>query len=138
MKAKYKELSDLAFKFQKEGRLEEALDIYNTLININPEDVNILNLLGMLYLEKKEYELAINYLSKAAVLNSTSYVVSNLAKAYYLNKQYLQAIDLYHKALEIEENDRTDMETVFLREMNKLSENDRRLVFELMRRLNEK
>ena len=40
--------------------------------------------------------------------------------------------------LEIEENDRTDMETVFLREMNKLSENDRRLVFELMRRLNEK
>ena len=105
MKAKYKELSDLAFKFQKEGRLEEALDIYNTLIRINPEDVNILNLLGMLYLEKKEYELAINYLSKAVVLNSTSYVVSNLAKAYYLNKQYQQAIDLYHKALEIEEND---------------------------------
>ena len=105
MKAKYKELSDLAFSLQKQNKLDEALQIYQNLLKTNPEDVNVLNLTGMIYMSKRNYEESINFLSKAAVLNPTAYIVSNLAKAYYLNKQYENSIELYHKAISIEPSD---------------------------------
>ena len=55
MKAKYKELSDIAYNLQKQNKLDEALEIYNLLLKMNSEDVNVLNLVGMLYMAKKQY-----------------------------------------------------------------------------------
>lgn len=105
MKAKYKELSDIAYNLQKQNKLDEALEIYNLLLKMNSEDVNVLNLVGMLYMAKKQYSESINYLSKAVVLNKSAYILSNLGKAYYLNEQYAESIDLYLQALQVEEND---------------------------------
>lgn len=105
MNAKYKELFDLAYEYQKKDNIEKAEEIYLALLSVNAEDFNVLNLLGMLYLSKKDYEKAILYISKAVVLNKSAYFLSNLAKSYFLNKQYDKSVELYFKALEVEEND---------------------------------
>ena len=50
MNSQYKELSDKAFYYHQRGELEKALSIYNALLKIEPDDANILNLTGLIYL----------------------------------------------------------------------------------------
>ena len=88
MISKYKELSDLAFKFHSSNQLEKAEELYKQLLVMQPDDVNVLNLLGMLYISLKKINLAIEFLSKAFILKKSSYVAANLAKAYYINSEY--------------------------------------------------
>lgn len=105
MNLHYKELSDRAFHYHSNNKLKEAEEIYKQLLNINPDDLNILNLLGLLYLAKNKPADAICYLSKAFILKKTPYIVSNLAKAYYMNDEPLNAIKLYKMALSSGETD---------------------------------
>lgn len=105
MNLHYKELSDRAFYYHSNNKLDEAENIYKQLLNINPDDINILNLLGLLYLAKNKAQDAITYLSKAFILKKTPYIVSNLAKAYYMNDEPLNAIKLYKMALSSGETD---------------------------------
>ncbi len=105
MNFQYKELSDLAFKYHSNNNFEKAEELYNKLLEINPADVNILNLSGLLCLAVNRYTEAINYLSKAFILKKTSYIASNLAKAYYMNSEYKKAIKIYNQALELGETD---------------------------------
>lgn len=105
MISKYKELSDLAFKFHSSNQLEKAEELYKQLLVMQPDDVNVLNLLGMLYISLKKNNLAIEFLSKAFILKKSSYVAANLAKAYYINSEYNNAISIYNKALEYGETD---------------------------------
>ena len=48
MNAKYKQLFDLAFSMHSENKFNEAKLIYEKLLEINPDDVNVLNLYGVL------------------------------------------------------------------------------------------
>lgn len=105
MNLHYKQLSDRAFFYHSKNKLNEAEEIYKQLLNINPDDLNILNLLGLLYLAKNKPSEAICYLSKAFILKKTPYIVSNLAKAYYMNDEPLNAIKLYKMALSSGETD---------------------------------
>lgn len=107
MKFNYKQLSDTAYILHKENKLDEAEKIYKDLLSIKSDDVNVLNLLGLLYLSKKNPKEAINYLSKAYILKKSAYVASNLAKAYYFNAEPKKAIKIYEQALSYEESDDT-------------------------------
>ncbi len=105
MTVNYKEISDKAYKLHTENKLEEAEKLYIKLLDISPQDVNILNLYGLLCISKGEYNKSINLLSKALVLNDSVYILSNLAKAYLSNKEIDNAIKLLEKALEKSQND---------------------------------
>ncbi len=105
MNSKYKELSDIAYKCHSNNNLEEAEKIYIKLLQINPDDVNILNLYGLLCIAKKEYSSAIKYLTQAFILKRSAYIGANLAKAYYSDKQYDKSLKIYSEALDCEQND---------------------------------
>lgn len=105
MKFNYQEISDTAYKLHKKNMLDEAEKLYKELLNIRPDDVNVLNLIGLLYLAKHNTTEAINYLSRAYILKKSAYIASNLAKAYYFNSEPEKAIKIYKQALSYEEND---------------------------------
>lgn len=105
MNEKYKELTDRAFLLHKQNKLKEAEQIYSLLLTINPDDTNLLNLSGMLYIAKKEYTYAIKNLTKAIILNPNTYIMANLAKAYFYNNEIDNAIIIYKQAIDIKPND---------------------------------
>ena len=81
MKSQYKLLVDKAYLMHQNGELEKAESLYSKLLEINPDDANVLNLFGLLSVSMKKYERAISLLSKAFLCNKSSYVAENLAKA---------------------------------------------------------
>ena len=83
MNSAYKEKSDRAFSLHEQGKLDEAESIYKELLSQAPNDINVLNLYGMLCIATKNYNKAIELLSSAVVLKSNAYVMTNLAKAYF-------------------------------------------------------
>ncbi len=105
MPSNYKELTEQAFKYHSENNFSEAEKIYRQILSMNPEDVNVLNLLGLLCLSLKRFDESIKLLTKAFVLKKNSYISSNLGKAYYMNNQPELAVKIYKESLEIEEND---------------------------------
>ena len=105
MKFNYQQISDAAYNYHKQNMFDEAEKLYKDLLNIRPDDVNILNLIGLLYLSKNNSSEAISYLTRAYILKKSSYVASNLAKAYYYNSEPQKAIKIYEQALSYEEND---------------------------------
>ena len=105
MNSNYKEQSDKAYKYHSENNFAEAEKIYNELLKINPEDVNILNLYGLLCLATGRVKQAIDSLTKAFSLKKNSYISSNLAKAYYMNNEPEKAVKIYKESLALKEND---------------------------------
>ncbi len=105
MNNKYSELINTAFKLHSQNRLDEAEKIYQQLIEISSDDVNLLNLYGVLCLSKGKTKQAIELLSKAVILKESAYIISNLAKAYLYNGESENAVKLFNKALEYEKND---------------------------------
>ena len=103
----YKEISDSAFLLHTQNKYDEAEKLYEKLLEISPEDVNILNLYGLLCIAKCKYDKAITLLSKALILKNTSYIQTNLAKAYLSNNETDKAIKLLTQAAEKEPNDDT-------------------------------
>ena len=105
MNFNYKEKSDCAYKLHTQNKLDEAQKLYLELLEVRPDDVNILNLLGLLYLSKSVPDKAVECLSKAFVLNQSEYICTNLAKAYYFNNEFEKSIKLYKQALQYGETD---------------------------------
>lgn len=94
-----------AFELHKEDKLIEAETLYHQVLEKSPENVEILNLLGYLYIQKKQFLSAIEYLNKAIKINPKAFSVwFNLGLAYKNNNQIEDAIDAYQKALKIEPN----------------------------------
>lgn len=105
MNSQYKELTDKAFSYHQNGDINMAEKIYRTLLNVNPDDANILNLMGLLHIAKGQTKEAVDYLTKAFIINRSAPVASNLAKAYYTLDEPEKAIKLYLEALKDEETD---------------------------------
>jgi tetratricopeptide (TPR) repeat protein len=74
------ELQNLGFSFFMEGKYPVASLYYETLIRLNPEDTYNHQLLGAIYLEGNENELAVTALDRALKLDP-SHVPSKLNKA---------------------------------------------------------
>lgn len=102
MKFNYTEISDKAYAYHQNKDFDKAEKLYLHLLSIQPEDTNVLNLLGLLYISKKKEEEAITYLTRAFVLKKSAYIATNLAKAYYFNKEYDKSIKIFKEALAIE------------------------------------
>ena len=102
MKFNYKQASDQAYLLHQNRQWDKAEKLYLHLLSIQPDDSNVLNLLGLLYISTKKEDEAIKYLTKAFVLKKSAYIASNLGKAYYFNQEYENALKIFSEALSIE------------------------------------
>lgn len=105
MDCRYNKILNKAYTLHKNGKLDEAEELYKELLQIKPDDSNILNLYSLLCLSKGDTKLAIDLLSKALVLNNNPEIMSNLAKAYYMAGDVENSIEFYNKAALIKPND---------------------------------
>ncbi|MBZ0093585.1 MAG: tetratricopeptide repeat protein, partial [Sulfuricellaceae bacterium] len=64
------ETLQLAINHQQQGSLAQAEELYLRILQAFPEQLDALNLLGLLYSDQKRYALAEDLLQKASRINS--------------------------------------------------------------------
>ena len=91
-----------ALEHYQSGNLRQAEDICLEILKTQPDNVNILNLLGMIYYSLQEHGSAVQYLTKA-LRNSPANVniLYNLGNVYKDLKKADEAIIHYQKAVEM-------------------------------------
>ena len=89
-----------ALNLHKQGKTAAAEKIYLQALEQSPDNTNALNLLGLLYIQTKDFLNAISLLKKATELKPCAYFYENLGIAYFNNNELSEAIKCYHQALE--------------------------------------
>lgn len=103
MSSDIKEQICMALQLHQAGKSLEAEELYNEILNICPDEGNVLNLLGVLKTQNNQFDDAIIYLSKAISKYPTFFEAwFNLGLAYKKNNQFDEAIEAYEKASSIE------------------------------------
>lgn len=87
---------DEAYKLWREGNTQKALLL---LKSSHLHDVSSLILLGEIYYELKEYEMATAAYQKSLKYSKTAFAYSRLGEIYELNELYNEAIKVFKKAL---------------------------------------
>jgi len=96
------EQMEIAISLQKAGKFAQAKLIYESLLNISPNQFKILYLLGTLEAQSGNFDKAVIYLTKANKINSNSWEVnSNLGNAYIEINEFKKAITNYNKSIKI-------------------------------------
>lgn len=102
MNAEIETLFAQAYKLQYEGKLPNAISIYEHILTKSPNHLNTLNFLGLAHAQSGDMHHAILYLSQAHTLNpKDATLLNNLANAYKKSHQLEQAIDYYLQALQL-------------------------------------
>jgi tetratricopeptide (TPR) repeat protein len=95
-----------ALAYQEKGNVDAALDLYEELITIYPDNKNALYNCGYLYMvELEDFEQAITYYRQAIVVDPGFVsAVYNLGRTYEATGRYEEARLQYRQALELETN----------------------------------
>ena len=92
----------LALRYQKKGDLQRAENIYKEILNVQPENVTVLYLIGEICYQQKQHDCAIEYLKKALQFDpSNPQIYYNLGIVYHEKEQFQDAIICYQKALQL-------------------------------------
>jgi len=97
----FKEKLNTAFKYHQQGNFSEAEIIYNELLEQEPDNANVLNLLGLIFHQYKQYDKAVEYIKRAAIIAPSDYFYFNLGNMYLCKKEINDAIESFKKAVEI-------------------------------------
>ena len=93
-----KEKFNRAFELHTKGDLQEAEGLYNEILSDNPNNSEVLNLLGLVKFVQNDLEDAEKYIQKALFLKPDAYFFENLAKVYLARKNYSQTVVLLEEA----------------------------------------
>ena len=88
-----------AFKFHKEGKLTNARDLYMEILQAEPKNAEVWDLLGLLYYQVKELFDAEMCIKKAIEIEPNLYYIENLALVYMQKGEFNKAIELYNELL---------------------------------------
>ena len=88
-----KEYFEKAFKLHNAGKIPEALNFYGKILKENPDDCEILNLVGISNMQQRNYDEAEKYVLKAISVKNVRYFYEILANIYYEQKLYKKALD---------------------------------------------
>lgn len=88
-----KEYFDKAFKLHSAGKVVEAQNFYKKILRENPNDYEVLNLVGLGELQKKNYQQAEEYVEKAISVKKVRYFYETLAQIYFLQKKYNKELE---------------------------------------------
>jgi len=92
-----------AFQFYQSGNLQQAKDICAEILKEEPDNKDILYLLGIVYAQLEEYDLAIQHTKKSLqfnINNPDAYLA--LGAIYQKKGLFDEAIHFYQKAVEID------------------------------------
>ena len=93
-----------AIALTKAGHLSEAEAIYHRLLEETPEDFNLLSVIGLFYVNIKNYEKASEFLLKACSIQETLGTLSALGFAEYEKRNYKKAAEYLEKSLKYGDN----------------------------------
>ncbi len=105
MKFKIPKLEDIlpeALKQHQTGNLDAAAMLYNKVLEIEPNNINAISLLGTLNLQRGNHNIACMLLKKSLVLkpdNAMAY--NNLGSALQTSGRFEEAINNYKRAIEL-------------------------------------
>ena len=100
-------LNDLltkATQVQQQGQFSLAEELYNTIINLYPDNPDALHLLGVTYSQQSNYQQAIETIQKAIFINPHPMYYFNLGESYRMSRQFNEAVIYLKKALEMAPN----------------------------------
>jgi len=97
--AEYSEKFKQAFELHKENKLDEAESLYTEILEKEPQNAEVWNLLGMVNLQKFRLGKAEEYIQKAISITPDPYFYENLAKVYLEREDTEKAIKLYSELL---------------------------------------
>ena len=84
-----------AFAKHKAGNLTIARDMYLEIVNNEPNNAEVWDLLGVLYCQVNDFEQSEICIKKAIAINPRFYYLENLAKLYLEKGDFQSAISLY-------------------------------------------
>lgn len=93
------------------SRYDDAAKAYETALNLDPDNADVLNKLAWLHATSEADELrnprrALHLAERAAALSSASYVLDTLAESYYINGRFEEAELAGRQALEAADENR--------------------------------
>ncbi len=85
---------------------DKAIEYYNKVLEIEPEDLDTINNLGLAFVSKTNYKEAISLYQKALNIDPEDSITwDNLGLAYEYNNEYDKAKDAYQKASDLDSSD---------------------------------
>ena len=94
-----KEKFNIGFKLHQNRDFEQASKIYNDILSVQPDNYDVLNLLGLIKLSQKQFREAEKYIKKAISLKTDSYFYENLARVYEEEQDFKSAVKILEEAV---------------------------------------
>jgi len=99
---KVEEYKDLATDYYFNGKYQLAIENYNKVLEIVPDDEASISNVGACYYKLNQYDTAINYFQKALLINpNDTIVLYSLGNSYVMKKMHIKAIEYFKKAVSI-------------------------------------
>lgn len=99
-------LTERALANHNRGQLTEAEGLYQDILALDAENCQILNLLGYLYYQVGNYELAIDFISQAIFINpDQADFYKTAGQVYFVTRNFEYAIDAFRQGIDL--GDRT-------------------------------
>ena len=120
-----KNLIDKALDFHKNGKIDEALNLYLELIKNEENNPQLLFLLGTACVQTEKTKEGIDYLKKSLSIKPENFSAhSNLGNAFKNLNRYEEALECYDKAIKINPNfaDAYSNRGIILQEMKRFDE----------------
>ncbi len=90
-----------AIQYHQTGNLIEAENLYQKILDIDPNNFYALHYLGVLYFQYGNHDKAIEYINKAIISHPDAHVYYNLGLVYQGKKLFNKAISSYQNALKL-------------------------------------
>ncbi len=93
MENSYSKSVDTAYNLHVSGKFKEALFLYEKLLEVNPDDVNVLNLYAQLNMSLKNYDKALQIFNKIYATTKLDSILVNIAQIYFFKNDFEAAIN---------------------------------------------
>lgn len=104
MVVELEEKLNTALELQRNNKIFEAECLFREILIKNPNNAQVLNLLGMLKFNSKSFNEAVTFLEKAVAIKPIAKYYRNLGQAYIEAKDFYNAIGCYKNAIKLEFN----------------------------------
>lgn len=101
----FQELKNKGFKFHQEGNFDEAEKCYLEALEINPNNAETHNLIGLLKLQQNNFDKAVEWIKKAIKLEKNAYFYETLFQTLTLQEKFSEIIRYENDVKEFLENE---------------------------------
>lgn len=94
-----------AFEYYQAGKLQQAKDLFKNILRKQPENLVVLNFLGVIYYQLGHYDSAIGHIKKALNINPLDYDAwYNMGNALHKKGDLDEAVICFKKTIELKPN----------------------------------